>query len=83
MQVKSNYKREVILSDEEREAIDDFRFILMALINIMRATGEDLKVESWDNWTIYSLVGLEKLYDEIDKFSSIALIKKKEESIDE
>lgn len=79
MQIKSNYTREVILSDEEIEAIEGFSTILMILLNIMRASGEDLKVEAWEEWTIYSLEALEKLYDEIKKFFSIALIKKGEE----
>lgn len=81
MIIKSNYSRKIELDSDERKSISTVRAILDVILDIMRKNKEKLYVEYWDEYEEYDVMKLANLISQIEKFSTIKLIKESDEEL--
>lgn len=81
MIIKNNYSREITLDNDERGSMSMVRSILNMILNIMRKSGETLYVEYWDEYEEYDVIKLENFISQLEKFSTIKLIKERDEEV--
>lgn len=81
MLIKNNYCREIDLNDNERNAMSLVRSILITILTTMRRNGETLYVDCWDEYEEYDVKKLETLISQLEKFSTIKLIKESDDEL--